>query len=224
MHSCKRLLGCHWTKLSAVLSALVLQCNRWWCRYKQGRHPVYGAYYMKWWFVHRQSLKVRYGHYWLNIFARTPLIVQYMRMLGAKIGDGVYIDGMNIGDGISMHEPDLVSVGEGTIFNNQATVLTHTVCDGYISFGGVMVGSYCQVPACLILLPCADVRYQVGCRTLMMLGSVMGNRVTLCEHSVLQQDQVTTLLHCVVYTEVTTLLHCVLYTEVTTVLRRYCVI
>lgn len=68
-----------------------------------------------------------------------------MRLLGATIGNGVYIDGMNIGDGVSMHEPDLVRVGNGTIFNNQATVLTNTIQDGFLTLGGVSVGSYCQV-------------------------------------------------------------------------------
>ena len=45
----------------------------------------------------------------------------------------------------------------------------------------------------------------------MMLGSVMGNRVTLCEHSVLQQDQVTIVLYCDVYIEVLYCLGTVLY-------------
>ena len=126
------------------------------------------------------------------MLARTPFLCSYMRLLGATIGNGVYIDGMNIGDGVSMHEPDLVKVGDGTIFNNQATVLTNTIQDGFLTLGGVSVGSYCQVCAklkefsSLSRLLCT----QAGCRSLIMHGATLGDRVTLCEHSVLQTDQV----------------------------------
>ena len=131
-------------------------------RYQQGSHPVYGMYYIRWWFVYRQAAKARYAPYFLNAMGRTPFLCTYMRVLGARIGGGTYIDGMNIGSGISMMEPDLVYIGSHTMINAHAIVLTHQISDGVLHLKGVSVGSHCQI----------------GSRALLMQGSAIGNNVS----------------------------------------------
>eukprot|EP00656_Telonema_subtile_P029217 TRINITY_DN3238_c0_g1_i15.p1 TRINITY_DN3238_c0_g1~~TRINITY_DN3238_c0_g1_i15.p1 ORF type:complete len:1754 (+),score=356.05 TRINITY_DN3238_c0_g1_i15:102-5363(+) len=157
-----------WFVLSHILAKWIFVC-----RYQQGVHPVYGPYYMRWWLIDRMQKKARYGHYWLSGLARTPMLVGYLRLLGAHIGKNVFIDGMVIGDYVSMTEPDLVFLGDNVTLNNQANIMTHFIKDGFLTLKGVTLGS----------------QSQVGCRALVMPGSVLGRNVVLCEHSVLQEDQ-----------------------------------
>ena len=65
------------------------------------------------------QVKARFGHYWLSTMARTTMLVTYMRALGAHIGSNVFVDGMVIGDGVSMPEADLVFLGDNVTLNNQ---------------------------------------------------------------------------------------------------------
>lgn len=142
-------------------------------RYRQGVYPVYGTYYMRWWLVHRMQVKARFGHYWLSTMARTPMLVTYMRVLGARVGRNVFIDGMVVGDGVSMPEPDLVFLGDNVTLNSQANVLTHYIREGFITLKGTTLNNHSQV----------------GSRGVLMPGSVLGVNTTLCEHSILQEDQ-----------------------------------
>ncbi|KAF8159331.1 AMP-dependent synthetase and ligase [Crassisporium funariophilum] len=73
-------------------------------KYKPGTYQTWSNYYLRWWIVN-QSLRIA-GR---GIFAAHPsLIILYYRLLGAKIGRGVYLD-----DKTKLSECDLITLLDG---------------------------------------------------------------------------------------------------------------
>ena len=74
-------------------------------RYKEGRYPIWGTYYLRWWFVDvMRKLFLR------GIWGSNDLLLStYYRMLGAKIDRGA-----RISRECHIAEYDLVHVGKGS--------------------------------------------------------------------------------------------------------------
>ncbi|MDP4197466.1 MAG: amino acid adenylation domain-containing protein, partial [Bacteroidota bacterium] len=109
-------------------------------RYKPGRYQLWGSYYFRWWFV-------RLFRGPPSIFAGTPLMPIYLRLMGSKVGKDCYIGTNN------MQIFDLISIGDKTSIEQDTQLLGYTVEDGYLVLGKVEVGSECYVGTHSILCP-----------------------------------------------------------------------
>lgn len=103
-------------------------------RFKAGRYPLWGGYYLRWWIVTRlQALS------WSEMFQGTPLMAWYWRAMGAKVGRNVTIA-----------TPlcrcfDMVSIGDGTSIGLETQVLGCRVEDGYLIIAPAAIGKDCFV-------------------------------------------------------------------------------
>jgi acyl-CoA synthetase (AMP-forming)/AMP-acid ligase II len=78
-------------------------------RYKPGRYPLWGQYYLRWWYVDQVLMICGRG-----VFRHHPVLLNvYYRMLGAKIGPHVVIDPR-----AKLGEFDLISIGADTAIDN----------------------------------------------------------------------------------------------------------
>ena len=103
-------------------------------RFKPGRYPLWGSYYLRWWIVDRfQSIG------WSAMFIGTPLMSLYYRAMGAKVGRDCTINTPYCG------AFDLLSVGEGTSIGADTHVLGYRVEDGHLILGRVTIGDDCFV-------------------------------------------------------------------------------
>ncbi len=110
-------------------------------RVQSGRHPLWGGYYLRWWFV--QSLL---GAVPLDYLEGTPLLPSVYRLLGSKMGRGVHLDSANIA------AYDLVSVGDGSSVDEDASLLGYKVEQGELILGPVDIGRFCYVGTRSVLL------------------------------------------------------------------------
>jgi acetyltransferase-like isoleucine patch superfamily enzyme/acyl carrier protein len=104
-------------------------------RYKAGRYPIWGSYYLRWWFVdvcRKLFLKGFWG-------SNETMLRIYYRMLGAKIGDGARIN-----PDADFAEFDLINVGEGAAVD-LCTLRGFTVDNGAMLLGTVNVGEGASV-------------------------------------------------------------------------------
>ena len=103
-------------------------------RFKPGRYPLWGSYYLRWWLVDRfQSIS------WSGMFMGTPLMSLYYRAMGAKVGPNCTISTPYCS------AFDLVSIGEGTSIGADTHILGYRVEDGHLILGHVTVGDDCFV-------------------------------------------------------------------------------
>lgn len=149
---------------SHPLTLLISVATKWLLigRYRPGRHPVWGFYYLRWWLVERLTAAANPG--WM---AGTPMMNLYMRMMGAKVGPGAIID-----------TPyccafDLVEVGKGSAIGADTHILGYRVEDGMLQFGRVSVGEGCYV----------------GTHSTLGLDSSMGNGARLGDLSLLADGE-----------------------------------
>ena len=103
-------------------------------RVRPGRHPLWGAYYLRWWLA--QTLVSALP---LNYLAGTPLLPFIYRLLGVRIGRDVYI----ATDKLAAF--DLISIGDGASVDEGASLLGYTVEGGEFVIGPVTVGRGCLV-------------------------------------------------------------------------------
>jgi non-ribosomal peptide synthetase-like protein len=76
----------------------------------------------------------------------TPFLVWYLRLLGAKIGRGVYIHTTGL------IEFDLVEVGDRAAINDEAVLQSHLFEDRMLKASGLRVGADCTVGAGSVVL------------------------------------------------------------------------
>ncbi|MBC7638031.1 MAG: amino acid adenylation domain-containing protein [Acetobacteraceae bacterium] len=98
-------------------------------RYRVGDYPLWGSYYFRWWLV-RRVIGVTATPY----LAGTPMIRTYYRLMGARIGAGVYI-----GAGL-IDTPDLIEAGDDAIISDQSVLATSAVERGLLRLGTVRLG------------------------------------------------------------------------------------
>jgi hypothetical protein len=112
-------------------------------RYKAGRYPIFGCYYLRWWFV--DVLRKLFGR---GIWdSNDALLAMYYRMLGAKIGKGARIH-----PEADVAEFDLVEMGENTAIDI-STMRGFGVDNGAMMLGPVKVGNNSSVGIKSIVAP-----------------------------------------------------------------------
>ena len=121
-------------------------------RYRAGRYPVWGMYYLRWWIVSRLQ-----GISMINVLAGSPLMNLYLRAMGAKIGSGCIID-------TSIFSAfDLVSIGKNSSLGAESHLTACRVENGELVMGTIEIGEDCTV----------GVQCALGARTVMENGAVL---------------------------------------------------
>jgi non-ribosomal peptide synthetase-like protein len=120
-------------------------------RVRPGRYPLWGAYYVRWWFVRTliHSLPLSY-------LTGTPLLPFVYRLLGARIGTNVHLRSDRFG------AFDVISIGDGTSVEEEASLLGYTVEDEELVIGPVSVGRDCFLGERSVL--CDDTVIEDGAR------------------------------------------------------------
>jgi non-ribosomal peptide synthetase-like protein len=103
-------------------------------RYKPGAYPLWGSYYLRWWLV--SGLQGLSG---VSMFAGTPIMSVYYRLMGAKVGSNTLIDTAQC------TIFDCVSIGENTSIGNDTQLLGYRIEDGYLKIGTIEVGDRCFI-------------------------------------------------------------------------------
>ena len=133
-------------------------------RWRAGRFPVWGLRYLRFWVV--KSL-VRSSP--LALFHGSPLVVLYLRALGARVGPGVLL--------LTSHLPvctDQLTIGAGAVVRKDAFVTCYRVVDGMVEIGSVEIGAGAVV----------------GEMTVLDVGTVIGEGAELAHSSSLHTGQV----------------------------------
>ncbi len=131
-------------------------------RYRAGDHPLWGSYYLRWWLVQQVE-----GLVPLHLFAGSPLLTAYARLMGARIGRGAYL---------ATTSPiawDLLDIGEGASVGDDASASCYAVSEGRLFFGPVRIGRGAYV----------------GARASIALGAVVEEGAMLDAHSLLGSGQ-----------------------------------
>lgn len=105
-------------------------------RYQPGSYPLWGTYYFRWWLATTIEGAVPVGY-----MAGTPLLGIYLRLMGAKIGRNVHIDS----DSFATY--DLLSIGDDSSINADASLLGYTIENGQLKLGRITIGARCFVGA-----------------------------------------------------------------------------
>jgi acetyltransferase-like isoleucine patch superfamily enzyme len=140
----------HWYRLVQLVLALVIArtavafvfpfiaiATKWIVigRYRAGRYPLWGQYYLRWWFV-RQVTRIA-GR---GVFKMNPTwYCWYLRMMGAKVGRNCQVD-----THADIQEYDLVTIGDGCCFDN-CSVRPFTLSKGNMNLSEVVIGNNCVV-------------------------------------------------------------------------------
>jgi non-ribosomal peptide synthetase-like protein len=103
-------------------------------RAKPGRYPLWGSYYFRWWFSKRLEPLVHVK--WLQ---GSPMIVWYLRLMGAKVGKDVIIADIDAG------APDLIAIGDGTTIGSKTKVANVEVVGNEFIVGTIEIGSDCYI-------------------------------------------------------------------------------
>lgn len=127
-------------------------------RFKAGRYPLWGSYYLRWWIASRfQALS------WSKMFTGTPLMSIYWRAMGAKVGRNVTLNTQ------ICTAFDMISVGDNTSIGLETQMLGYRVEDGYLIIAPVTIGNDCFI----------------GMHSAMGLGTSMGDGARLDDMSLL---------------------------------------
>jgi non-ribosomal peptide synthetase-like protein len=120
--------------LSIALKRLLLG------RIKPGRHPLWGWYYFRFWLVRAvvHAAPLRY-------LAGTPLLNVYYRLMGARIGSGVYFAACGSRRSNGMATFDAVSVGDGAHIGVDTSLDGSWVEGGFLHIAPIEIGRECFV-------------------------------------------------------------------------------
>jgi len=151
-------IACSYVVMTVVVWLLLPIAIKWLVigRFKAGRYPLWGVYFLRWWTV-RTALRFVPMDY----LAGTPVMRVYLRLLGAKIGSGCYIGSKNL------LLPDLVTVGAGAHIGYNVDVLAHEIRDGWLIMEPVNIGAGAYI----------------GTNSLVFLGSTIGVKAMIGEQS-----------------------------------------
>jgi non-ribosomal peptide synthetase-like protein len=105
----------------------------------------------------------------LETLRGTPLLPFYLRLLGCRIGRGVYIDSTGL------LEFDLVDVGDRAVLNRDCILQTHLFEDRVLKGSWVRIGSDCEVGSQSVVLYDAEMKdgARLGPLSLVMKGEVL---------------------------------------------------
>ena len=118
------------------ISVLIAVAVKWLLlgRIRAGRHPLWGAYYLRWWFVQTLLESVP-----LTRLGGTPLLPFVYRLLGVRIGRDVYLATDQLG------AFDLISLGDAASVDEGASLLGYAIEDGALVIEPVCLGRQCFV-------------------------------------------------------------------------------
>jgi non-ribosomal peptide synthetase-like protein len=118
------------------ISVLIAVAVKWLLlgRIRAGRHPLWGAYYLRWWFVQTLLESVP-----LIRLGGTPLLPFVYRLLGGRIGKDVYLATDQLG------AFDLISLGDAASVDEGASLLGYAIEDGALVIEPVCLGRRCFV-------------------------------------------------------------------------------
>jgi acetyltransferase-like isoleucine patch superfamily enzyme len=116
-------------------------------KYRQGRYPIWGEYYLRWWFV--DILRKLIG---LGIWGSNEMLLSfYYRLLGANIGRNVRISCQ-----ADVAEFDLVTIGDNAAIE-YSTLRGFAVDNGCMMLGPVRVGQDASTGAGSVVAPFTEV-------------------------------------------------------------------
>jgi amino acid adenylation domain-containing protein len=124
--------------LETVVLALLALALKWLVlgRVRPGRHPVYGAYYLRWWLV--TGVVNGVTTLLANQLSGTVLFNVWYRLLGARVGRRVLLD-------TEIETPDLVSLGDDVTIERETTINPATVQQGELILTPIAIGNGCRV-------------------------------------------------------------------------------
>jgi non-ribosomal peptide synthetase-like protein len=168
------LLGLGWHPLLALPIAgllwmpvlLVLPFAAKWLligRYRPGRYPLWGWYYLRWWLAHKLMALSP-----LPYLAGSPFFGIYLRLLGARVGKGCHLGSSRL------QLADLLDIGDGVSIGYAADLEPYMVKDGYLYMAPIRIGKDAYI----------------GTNAVVMLGGVVGDGARILEQSLVAQDQV----------------------------------
>ena len=103
-------------------------------KYRPGKYPLWGVYYLRWWFVTAIESAVP-----LAYLTGTPLLNIYYRLMGAKTGRNVFLGT----EDFAIY--DLLEIGDDTSIGADSGALGCTVENGMLIIGAVKIGKRCFV-------------------------------------------------------------------------------
>lgn len=136
--------------------------------YRPGNHGLWS-----WWALRTEAMTTLYwgtaGALLLNALRGTPMLPWAMRLFGAKIGKGVFLDSTDI------TEFDCVSVGDHAAINATSNLQTHLFEDRVMKVGRIEIGQGSAISALTTVL--YDTRIgdyaRLGCLTIVMKGEAI---------------------------------------------------
>lgn len=157
----------------AVVAALVAVAAKWVLvgRIREGEHPLWSG------FVWRNELADAYlellaARWFAGPASGTAAMVVWLRMLGVRVGRGVWCDSY------WLPEADLVVLGDGATVNAGCVVQTHLFHDRVLSLGTVTLEAGATLGPNSVILPAATLgrHATVGPASLVMRGELVPSR------------------------------------------------
>ncbi len=137
-------------------------------RYRPFRKPFWSAFVWRLEFVNAlfEFLATPIG---LEALRGTPLLPWYLRLLGCRIGNGVYIDSTGF------LEFDLVDIGDRAILNKDCILQTHLFEDRVLKGSWLRIGSDCEIGAQSVVLYDTEMKdgARLGPLSLVMKGEIL---------------------------------------------------
>ncbi|MFC7430900.1 MULTISPECIES: Pls/PosA family non-ribosomal peptide synthetase [unclassified Agrococcus] len=156
-----------------VVAALVAVAAKWLLvgRIREGEHPLWSG------FVWRNELADAYlellaARWFAGPASGTAAMVVWLRMLGVRVGRGVWCDSY------WLPEADLVVLGDGATVNAGCVVQTHLFHDRVLSLGTVTLEAGATLGPNSVILPAATLgrHATVGPASLVMRGELVPSR------------------------------------------------
>jgi non-ribosomal peptide synthetase-like protein len=132
-------------------------------KYRAGKYPLWGLYYIRFWLVARLMAVSP-----LPFLSGTPFLALYMRLLGARIGRGCHLASGRL------HLPDLIEIGDEVSIGYGAAIETYVVRNGWLYLEPIRIEKEAFIGAGAVLLP----------------GSKVGEGAMILEQSLVGEGQV----------------------------------
>ena len=129
-------------------------------RLKPGRYRLWGFTYWRVWFVTRAIDMLGFGQ-----LRGSPMATTIARLLGARIGNGVYLATLQIG------LFDMIDIGDGASIGHNASLQGFHLADGWLHVGPITIGTGARV----------------GNRALLAIGTSIGDHAELGDGAMLPQ-------------------------------------
>lgn len=133
-------------------------------RLKPGRHKYFSVESLRWVLASALHLAVKVT--FMDFVMLSPLLNAYLRMMGARIGQGVMINSKYV------HDLSLLEIGEEAIIGGEAAISCHAAEKGYIVLSPVRIGRGALI----------------GQRTILMPGVTVGERAVVAAQAVVLKD------------------------------------